>query len=75
MLIVSIPIPIGIETINICNFTCFPFYYQDNDHDNRISFKDFEITLQEEPLLLEAFGNCLPEPEVSALRERAYELK
>ncbi|XP_071812025.1 calaxin-like isoform X2 [Apostichopus japonicus] len=44
----------------------------DNDHDNRISFKDFEITLQEEPLLLEAFGNCLPEPEVIRTYEATF---
>ena len=32
----------------------------DRDKDGRISFSDFSHTVREEPLLLEAFGNCLP---------------
>ena len=32
----------------------------DRDKDGRISFSDFQQTVTEEPLLLEAFGNCLP---------------
>ena len=32
----------------------------DRDRDGRISFSDFYDTVREEPLLLEAFGNCLP---------------
>ena len=34
---------------------------QDFDSDHRVSFKDFEEAVQKEPLLLEAFGQCLPE--------------
>ncbi|TKS88477.1 EF-hand calcium-binding domain-containing protein 1 [Collichthys lucidus] len=33
----------------------------DQDHDGRISFEDFEKTVREENLLLEAFGTCLPD--------------
>lgn len=36
----------------------------DLDHDNRLSFKDFSQSVDNEPLLLEAFGQCLPSPEV-----------
>lgn len=32
----------------------------DLDHDGRLSYTDFQMTVQEEPLLLEAFGPCLP---------------
>ena len=32
----------------------------DVDKDGRICQDDFEQTIQEEPLLLEAFGPCLP---------------
>ncbi|XP_033231695.1 uncharacterized protein LOC117182699 [Belonocnema kinseyi] len=32
----------------------------DVDHDGKISFEDYEATVKEEPLLLEAFGQCLP---------------
>ena len=32
----------------------------DIDKDGRICQDDFEQTIQEEPLLLEAFGPCLP---------------
>ena len=32
----------------------------DHDHDGKVSFSDFSITVAEEPLLMEAFGNCLP---------------
>uniref|UniRef100_A0A8C4I9K5 EF-hand domain-containing protein n=1 Tax=Dicentrarchus labrax TaxID=13489 RepID=A0A8C4I9K5_DICLA len=33
----------------------------DHDHDGRLSFADFERAVKEENLLLEAFGNCLPD--------------
>ncbi|XP_073319337.1 calaxin [Pagrus major] len=33
----------------------------DRDHDGRLSFADFEKAVREENLLLEAFGNCLPD--------------
>ena len=32
----------------------------DKDKDGRISFSDYHDTVTKEPLLLEAFGNCLP---------------
>ena len=32
----------------------------DRDKDGRISLSDFYDTVREEPLLLEAFGKCLP---------------
>ena len=35
----------------------------DVDHDGKVSFSDYESTVQEEPLLLEAFGQVLPTPE------------
>ncbi|XP_051158051.1 calaxin [Leptopilina boulardi] len=35
----------------------------DVDHDGKISFEDYEATVNEEPLLLEAFGQCLPTSE------------
>ncbi|KAK1880207.1 EF-hand calcium-binding domain containing protein 1 [Dissostichus eleginoides] len=33
----------------------------DYDHDGRLSFTDFEKSVREENLLLEAFGTCLPD--------------
>ncbi|XP_075872149.1 calaxin isoform X2 [Nelusetta ayraudi] len=33
----------------------------DHDHDGRLSFTDFEKSVKEENLLLEAFGTCLPD--------------
>jgi len=35
----------------------------DVDHDGKISFRDYETAVIEEPLLLEAFGQCLPTDE------------
>ncbi|KAK0085047.1 hypothetical protein PV325_005893 [Microctonus aethiopoides] len=32
----------------------------DVDHDGKISFKDYETMVNDEPLLLEVFGQCLP---------------
>jgi hypothetical protein len=32
----------------------------DLDRDGKISFQDFQTAVREEPLLLEAFGQCLP---------------
>ncbi|NWU98295.1 EFCB1 protein, partial [Upupa epops] len=33
----------------------------DHDHDGKISFTDFETSVRDENLLLEAFGPCLPD--------------
>ena len=33
----------------------------DHDHDGRISLPDFEASVKADPLLLEAFGQCLPQ--------------
>ncbi|XP_002741434.1 calaxin-like [Saccoglossus kowalevskii] len=33
----------------------------DHDHDGRLSYKDFKSSVVIEPLLLEAFGQCLPD--------------
>ncbi|KYN07173.1 EF-hand calcium-binding domain-containing protein 1 [Cyphomyrmex costatus] len=38
----------------------------DVDHDGKISFRDYETAVIEEPLLLEAFGQCLPTDESCA---------
>ncbi|XP_011152832.2 EF-hand calcium-binding domain-containing protein 1 [Harpegnathos saltator] len=35
----------------------------DVDHDGKISFRDYEMAVKGEPLLLEAFGQCLPTDE------------
>ncbi|CAC5411574.1 calaxin-like [Mytilus californianus] len=32
----------------------------DRDHDGRVSLLDFTTSVKEEPLLIEAFGTCLP---------------
>ena len=32
----------------------------DKDKDGRVSFKDWSMTLRQEPLMMEAFGPCLP---------------
>lgn len=35
----------------------------DVNHDGKISFEDYEKAIIKEPLLLEAFGQCLPTEE------------
>lgn len=37
---------------------------QDHDHDGRLSVSDYEESVKNEPLLLEAFGPCLPNKKV-----------
>jgi hypothetical protein len=32
----------------------------DLDRDGKVSFQDFQMAIREEPLLMEAFGQCLP---------------
>ena len=32
----------------------------DQDKDGRVSYEDFKQTVAQEPLLMEAFGECLP---------------
>ncbi|CAH1789797.1 unnamed protein product, partial [Owenia fusiformis] len=39
----------------------------DLDHDSKLSFKDFHDSISEEPLLLEAFGPCLPDEKVNKM--------
>uniref|UniRef100_A0A673VFP0 EF-hand calcium binding domain 1 n=1 Tax=Suricata suricatta TaxID=37032 RepID=A0A673VFP0_SURSU len=41
----------------------------DHDHDGKLSFSDYEQSVREETLLLEAFGPCLPDPKSNVLRE------
>ena len=36
----------------------------DKDHDSRLSFSDFFQSVQADPLLLECFGQCLPDQKV-----------
>ncbi|NXJ91312.1 EFCB1 protein, partial [Corythaixoides concolor] len=38
-----------------------PFLLQDYDHDGKLSLMDFEKSVRDENLLLEAFGPCLPD--------------
>jgi hypothetical protein len=46
----------------------------DKDKDGRISLADWKSTLASEPLLLEAFGPCLPaKGDAEALLERCRE--
>ena len=35
----------------------------DEDKDGKVSFEDFKITVSNDPLMLEAFGPCLPRAE------------
>jgi hypothetical protein len=39
----------------------------DKDHDSRLSFQDFHQSVLADPLLLECFGQCLPDPKVFIL--------
>lgn len=39
------------------------FFFQDYDHDGRVSYSDFEKTVKVN-FLLEAFGNSLPDAKV-----------
>ncbi|XP_056336226.1 calaxin isoform X1 [Danio aesculapii] len=46
----------------------------DYDHDGRVSYADFEKTVMDENLLLEAFGNCLPDAKsVLAFEQQAFQ--
>ncbi|XP_040043968.1 calaxin [Gasterosteus aculeatus] len=49
------------------------FKKMDRDHDGRLSFSDFEQSVKEENLLLEAFGTCLPNfKRVEAFEQRVF---
>lgn len=46
----------------------------DHDHDGRLSFADFEKAVKEETLLLEGFGNCLPDStSIEAFERHVFE--
>ncbi len=38
---------------------------KDKDHDSRLSFQDFHQSVLADPLLLECFGQCLPDQKVN----------
>ena len=40
------------------------FTIKDKDHDSRLSYSDFQASVLADPLLLECFGQCLPDPKV-----------
>ena len=42
--------------------------FKDIDKDSKLSKGDFESSVQSEQLLLEAFGKCLPDRELSEVR-------
>ncbi|NP_001016778.1 EF-hand calcium-binding domain-containing protein 1 [Xenopus tropicalis] len=45
----------------------------DYDHDSKLSYMDFEKAVQEENLLLEAFGPCLPDSKcIMAFEKQAF---
>ena len=39
----------------------------DDDKDGKVSFKDWSTTVRQEPLMMEAFGPCLPSKRQGAL--------
>ena len=39
--------------------------FQDIDGDHRVSFKDFQEAIKQEDLLLQGFGQCLPDDKVN----------
>ena len=39
----------------------------DDDKDGRVSYEDFELSVKGNPLMLEAFGTCLPTGKVTEL--------
>ncbi|XP_007901270.1 EF-hand calcium-binding domain-containing protein 1 [Callorhinchus milii] len=45
----------------------------DYDHDNKVSYADFEKAVKDENLLLEAFGPCLPDSKTAlAFEDQAF---
>ena len=49
--------------LDIVSIDCPSF--QDLDKDGRLSFEDYSKSVEQENLLLEAFGQCLPDAKVS----------
>ena len=44
----------------------------DQDKDGRVSYEDFKQTVAQEPLLMEAFGECLPHNQAGFAFMREY---
>jgi len=42
-------------------------YLKDMDGDHRVSFKDFQEAIKQERLLLQGFGQCLPDDKVKTV--------
>lgn len=51
------------------------FKKMDDDHDGKISPLDYKTTVENEKLLLEAFGKCLPGEKELAKFERIFQVK
>ena len=43
------------------NITVLTHSSQDHDNDSKVSLEDFKQAIEEERLLIEAFGPCLPD--------------
>ena len=43
---------------------CSLFFQDHDDHDGRVSFKDFQAAVYGDKLLLESLGQCLPDEKV-----------
>jgi len=48
-----------------CVCVCVHVFVKDMDGDHRVSFKDFQEAIKLENLLLQGFGQCLPDDKVN----------
>lgn len=49
---------------SISGSECALFFQDQDDHDGRVSFKDFQAAVFGDKLLLESLGQCLPDEKV-----------
>ena len=47
----------------------------DHDKDGRVSFGDFQMTVKNDPLMMEAFGPCLPNSALGESLREGYKVR
>ena len=62
------------KMVNIFSEFQSSFLTKDMDKDSKLSKGDFESSVQSEQLLLEAFGKCLPDRELSEVSSNCKEI-
>ena len=55
---------VRLYAFDLLHLRLFP-YIQDQDKDGRLGYEDYKKSVEQDDLLLESFGQCLPDDKVA----------